>query len=668
MPKRNEKSYLIEENEVEQADDERESIILEDNYAATKRRQPTRSSGTEHDNFAKRTRKHTKGDEHEVMIPIVPKDVTMKEVTQSPEVRDHMQLATSVLPGDTIRAADVRKAKVFLCSIEQFENSVKGYRTESKRLATKKQRKPADNKTREAFVMDEVVIPTGLGAPRVTARVEGKYKTMAILDGGSTSSIMSLDLIKALGVTQLHKSNCTHGMADGRKIDAVGVAKGITIEIGGVQRIVDVAVFERPDYDLLIGRKALHSFGINTDWARYHWSIQKDKGVVPLQVSYQGAYGTPRFAPATSSEETSSDSSESYSETEESYFLVPVGQEEEEANNKQFVTAREDIREEVAKAARRNDLTTEQRKQLEPVLRKYLDVFGLNYRDLTQTTLVKLHIDTGDAKPIMKRPNRFMSHSELDSLKKEIEEMVDQGLLVPTSHKPLPSGARAGGWAFPALYVKKKNGEKRLCVQFQDLNAVTVRDPWPLPRISDLLEDYQGACWFTTVDLLKGFNQIAVDDETVPKLTMAVPWGNFSFVVMPFGIVNGPSTFARAIYLAMQEFLGEFVSTYIDDITIYSKTFEEHLIHVEKVLHRLREVNMKISPRNVFSQVGRSRCSDLSYRTRVSGHIRTRLERSRISATEDADRRSRLCEPGGILQTTCTCVWGNCQSDKRSFE
>ncbi|KAG1145640.1 hypothetical protein G6F37_012113 [Rhizopus arrhizus] len=156
------------------------------------------------------------------------------------------------------------------------------------------------------------------------------------------------------------------------------------------------------------------------------------------------------------------------------------------------------------------------------------------------------------------------------------------------------------------MYVKKKNTlEKRLVVQFQDLNAITVKDPWPLPSITDLLETYEGASLFSTMDLLRGFNQIAVDEETIPNLTMATPWGCFSYKVMPFGIVNGPATFSRAIYLAMQSFLNEFVSTYIDDITVFSASFEDHLSHLEKVLQRFQEVSMILkSNKCLFARSG----------------------------------------------------------------
>lgn len=123
-----------------------------------------------------------------------------------------------------------------------------------------------------------------------------------------------------------------------------------------------------------------------------------------------------------------------------------------------------------------------------------------------------------------------------------------------------------------------------------------VSDTWPLPAIQDLLEDFGGRSIFTTRDLLKGFNQIAVHGSSIPKLTMATPWGKFSYRVMPFGVINGPSCFSRAIYMAMQGYLNDFVATYIDDVVIYSWDFDEHVDHCRKVLERLRAVRMKIKP------------------------------------------------------------------------
>ncbi|KAG1036469.1 hypothetical protein G6F43_013045 [Rhizopus delemar] len=243
------------------------------------------------------------------------------------------------------------------------------------------------------------------------------------------------------------------------------------------------------------------------------------------------------------------------------------------------------------------ELSYEEKERLEELLYKFLDVFGLDYNDLKQTNLVKFSVDTGDHAPIMKRPNKHMSHSELEIFKRELSNMLSNGQIIPTMHHPKKDGSSSLGWSFPAMYVRKKNTkEGRLVVQFQDLNAITKKDPWPLPSLQHLLEDYLGSEVFTTLDLLKGFNQILVEDDSIPKLTMATPWGCFSYRVLPFGVVNGPACFSRAIYLAMQNYIGSFVSTYIDDITVYSKTFEEHLVHLEKVLIRLREVNMVLKP------------------------------------------------------------------------
>src|SRR5207244_3427109 len=95
-------------------------------------------------------------------------------------------------------------------------------------------------------------------------------------------------------------------------------------------------------------------------------------------------------------------------------------------------------------------------------------------------------------------------------------------------------------------YVPKKTGDKRLVTNFQRLNDVTKRDPWPLPRIQDLFDTLAGSAYFSSYDLLKGFHQIGVDEKSQSKLTITTPLGCFTYVCMPFGIINGPSTFCRA--------------------------------------------------------------------------------------------------------------------------
>ncbi|KAI7858656.1 hypothetical protein BDC45DRAFT_498815, partial [Circinella umbellata] len=157
----------------------------------------------------------------------------------------------------------------------------------------------------------------------------------------------------------------------------------------------------------------------------------------------------------------------------------------EEDDREEEDATSQDIWLEIQNSIKNCNLIEEETDKLTDLLWRYQDVFGVDYKDLTQTSILEFHVDTGDAKPIMHRPNRFMSHAELDQLRQEINEMVQQGILIPATHVKGPEGQRAGGWSFPA--------RRRLYVQFQKLNEVTVRDPWPLPVISDILESYNQA-------------------------------------------------------------------------------------------------------------------------------------------------------------------------------
>ncbi|SAL94906.1 hypothetical protein [Absidia glauca] len=151
-----------------------------------------------------------------------------------------------------------------------------------------------------------------------------------------------------------------------------------------------------------------------------------------------------------------------------------------------------------------------------PVLKDYLDVFGVDYCDLSTTSLVKLHMNTGDSQPIQSRPNHYMPYADLAQLKDEVATMINHEILEPALH----GRGNIGGWSLPCLYIMKKDGDRRLCVQFQKLNQVTIKNPWPLPRIVDILEYFSGASIFTCLDLLKGFNQIKVADDSRAKLTV----------------------------------------------------------------------------------------------------------------------------------------------------
>ena len=130
---------------------------------------------------------------------------------------------------------------------------------------------------------------------------------------------------------------------------------------------------------------------------------------------------------------------------------------------------------------------------------------------------------------------------------------------------------------FPSLYVPKKIDEKRLVTIFQNLNKAAVADSCTLPNVTTLLESLGNSAYPSSLYLLKGFNQIACDQETIPKLQISTPFGAYCYTVMPFRVLNGPSTFSWTINLALGDF--NFCTAYIDDNQVFSKSYEKNLDH-----------------------------------------------------------------------------------------
>ena len=510
---------------------------------------------------------------------------------------------TKSLAKEPITVNDIVNRPVMQLSIAQMADISPSFRTEMKKSLTKAHSKLRRTKiqqtTNVAYKIDysdQNNQGKAKGAPRLRVKLNG-VPVEAILDGGAGSCLISLQLINQLGINSLDKSNTTHALADGSRSRAIGVARGLALTFGdgiATRAMIDATVFDQDDYPLLIGRYLLEALKIGTDWERNFWYIKTPSGVTPLKVGYEYDNWT-------------TDQVEEESDTEEtSYLVIPVDDSNDEnveepcmldTENKSeencTPTSREELMEELEKSVASNALLDPSQKlALTELLKSKIQAFGKTYGDLTQTDLVELHINTGDAVPISKKPNQWISHSERDMLKREIETMVQQGLLVPSQH----SRGSLGGWSFPCMYVSKKTGEKRLVTQFQDLNAVTTNDPWPMPLLTDILEAFEGAQLFSALDLLKGFNQIKVAEHSREKLTIATPWGCYSYVVMPFGIKNGPATFSRAIFLALEKFMPEFVMAYMDDVTIFSSDFDKHLHHLDRVLTRLIDVKFKLKP------------------------------------------------------------------------
>ena len=223
------------------------------------------------------------------------------------------------------------------------------------------------------------------------------------------------------------------------------------------------------------------------------------------------------------------------------------------------------------------------RTQLQGLLKEYEDLFPATLpKGRPPKRAVEFEINTEEGSTPPSRPPYRLSPKEHEELQAQIDDLLAQGHIRPSSS---PYGA-------PVLFVPKKDGRWRMCVDYRALNRQTVRDRYPLPRIDDLLDRLGKARHFTTLDLASGYHQIAVKEADIPKTAFRTQRGQFEFVVMPFGVTNAPSTFQRMMNELFKEEMDKFVLVYLDDILVFSATLEEHIEHIRKTLDRLRKAKL----------------------------------------------------------------------------
>lgn len=226
--------------------------------------------------------------------------------------------------------------------------------------------------------------------------------------------------------------------------------------------------------------------------------------------------------------------------------------------------------------------STKRRNQLEDLLTQFHAIFPENAELGGPANVASHSIDTGDSKPI-KTPSRRFNPVHEKIIFDFVEDYMKRGL-VRRVNSP---------WAAPVVLVSKKDGTTRFCVDYRRLNAITRKDAFPLPRIDTLLDKLSKAKYFSTLDLLSGFHQLPMDPKDIDKTAFSTPFGLFAFLVMPFGLCNAPSTFQRAMTETLDGLIDDCCLVYIDDIMIFSNTWDEHMTHLELVFKRLESKNLR---------------------------------------------------------------------------
>lgn len=181
------------------------------------------------------------------------------------------------------------------------------------------------------------------------------------------------------------------------------------------------------------------------------------------------------------------------------------------------------------------------------------------------------------AQPFRLRPYRYNPFQK-DEIERQNTELLQKDLIQPSTSP----------FASPALLVRKKTGDWRLCVDYRRLNALTVKNKYPLPVIDELLDELSGAKWFTSLDMCSGFHQIRMAPGEESKTAFQTHHGHFEYKVMPYGVTGGPATFQAVMNELLAPFLRKFVVVFIDDVLIYSKSWSEHLHHLHQVFSILQ--------------------------------------------------------------------------------
>jgi hypothetical protein len=208
------------------------------------------------------------------------------------------------------------------------------------------------------------------------------------------------------------------------------------------------------------------------------------------------------------------------------------------------------------------------------VVLEFLDVFPEDLQGMPPERKVEFAIELlPSTAPVSKRAYR-VSGPELVELKKQIDELLEKGYIRPSTSP----------WAAPVLFVEKKDGTRRMCIDYRAQNEVTIKNNYPLPRIEDLFNQLRGASVFSKIDLRLGYHQLRIRPSDIPKTTFITKYGLYEFTVMSFGLTNAPAFFMNLINSVCMDYLDKFVVVFIDDILIYSQSEKEHADHLQMVL------------------------------------------------------------------------------------
>ncbi|GJR43516.1 putative reverse transcriptase domain-containing protein [Tanacetum coccineum] len=371
-----------------------------------------------------------------------------------------------------------------------------------------------------------------------------------LFDTGADRSFISTAFSSLINIAPTSLENCYDvELADGKLVQIDTIIRGCTLNFLDHPFNIDLMPVELGSFDVIIGM----------DWLRkYHAVIVCDEKLV--QVPYGNE--TLTFC-----------GNESSNGRESRLTVISCSKAQEYmAKGCQVFLAQISAKKEEDKS---------ERKQIEdvPIVRDFPEVFPEDLPGLPPARPVEFQIDlVPGAAPVARAPYR-LAPSEMKELSEQLQELSDKGFIRPSSSP----------WGAPVLFVKKKDGSFRMCIDYRELNKLTVKNRYPLPRIDDLFDQLQGSSIYSKIDLRSGYHQLRVREQDVPKTAFRTRYGHYEFQVMPFGLTNAPAVFMDLMNRVCKPYLDKFVIVFIDDILIYSKDEREHEEHLKTILELLKE-------------------------------------------------------------------------------
>ncbi|MCH86093.1 Ty3/gypsy retrotransposon protein [Trifolium medium] len=369
-----------------------------------------------------------------------------------------------------------------------------------------------------------------------------------VSQSGATHNFVSQRLVHKMGWVYEDTQELSVQMGDGYKTSTRGKCKKLEMEVEGYNIAVEAHLFELGNMDVVLGiewlktlgdtimnwSKQSMSFWSGSKWVTLHGLGGKEEQMVALQ-NILGRQHHPRL--------------EELGRVENAKIIEPG-----------------DV-----------SFTVAQQRELEEMLDKYVGVFqepnGLP-PERGRAHAITLMEGQG---PVNVRPYRYPHHHK-NEIERQVKEMLEAGIIRNST----------SAYSSPVILVKKKDNSWRMCIDYRALNKATVPDKFPIPVIEELLDELHGSRYFSKLDLKSGYHQVRVKPEDIHKTAFRTHEGHYEFLVMPFGLMNAPSTFQSLMNEVFRKMLRKFVLVFFDDILIYSHDWQSHLEHLETVLSTLQ--------------------------------------------------------------------------------